>query len=65
MTAGAAHELFVYVAPSTSDPAPVIGLYEALDRWQTPPTQIVLASAEELAAKRRATDSLWPRFSER
>jgi len=59
-----AHDLFVYVVGSDSDVGPVISLYEAMERWGVAPTQIVLASEQEIADKKRAVDSSWPRFSE-
>lgn len=58
-------ELYVYAVGSESDAAPVIALYEAMDRWGTPPTQIVLSSEAEIAEKLKATDAAWPRFAER
>lgn len=55
------HELFVYVAGS-EDAAPIISLYEELSRLRHPPTQIVLASPDELARRREANPGLWPRL---
>lgn len=60
-----AHELMVFVAGTEGDVGPVISLYEAMDRWGVPPTQIVLASEQQIAEKKRAVDSSWPRFAER
>jgi phenylacetate-coenzyme A ligase PaaK-like adenylate-forming protein len=58
-------ELFVYVRPRSEDPSPLIELYEELERWGTPPTQIVLATDGELEIRLAATDGLFRRFAER
>ena len=63
-TADKVHELYVYVVGSEGDVGPVIALYEAMDRWGTPPTQIVLASPQQIAEKKKAVDTSWPRFAE-
>jgi phenylacetate-coenzyme A ligase PaaK-like adenylate-forming protein len=56
---------FLYVAPTTDDPGQIIGIFEEHARWNVPPTQIILATPEEIGAKRNATDALFPRFAER
>lgn len=57
-------QLFIYLnAPD--DPAPLIDLYEDLKRLRSWPTQIVLADAAELAGRRSAAPSPWPRYWER
>lgn len=58
-------QIFLYLQPRSEDPAPLIELYEDLERWGTPPTQIVLATAEELAQRLRSATQLFPRFVER
>jgi phenylacetate-coenzyme A ligase PaaK-like adenylate-forming protein len=58
-------EFFLYLAPKTEDAGQVIGIYEEHARWQVPPTQIVLATPDEIAAKRGAVDGLFTRFAER
>jgi phenylacetate-coenzyme A ligase PaaK-like adenylate-forming protein len=57
--------LYIYLAPTTEDAGQIIGIFEEHARWHVPPTQIVLASPEQIAAKRNATDALFPRFAER
>jgi phenylacetate-coenzyme A ligase PaaK-like adenylate-forming protein len=58
-------KLFVYIRPRSEDPTPLIELFEELERWGTAPTQIVLASEEELRQRLDATDGLFRRFAER
>lgn len=58
-------DLFLYIAPKVDDPGLVIGIYEEHQRWNVPPTQIVLASPDEIAAKRSAVQGLFSRFAER
>jgi phenylacetate-coenzyme A ligase PaaK-like adenylate-forming protein len=55
------HELYVYVAAG-EDPAPIIGLYEELSRLRHPPTQIVVATPGDLAARREANPGPWGRY---
>ncbi|MCA1831924.1 MAG: hypothetical protein ABR548_07640 [Actinomycetota bacterium] len=62
---GGQTDMFIYIAPKADDPGQVIGIYEEHVRWQVPPTQIVLASPEDVAAKRDATGGLFSRFAER
>jgi phenylacetate-coenzyme A ligase PaaK-like adenylate-forming protein len=57
------NELFIYVVPHADDPGQIIGVYETLERWGAPPTQIVLATPEELAAKHTSVEGLWRRFA--
>lgn len=59
------HRLFVYISPETEDATPIISLYEALERWGAPPTQIVLCPLEEIGDKRQAAGGAWTRFAER
>ena len=58
-------QLFVYVQPRTDDPTPLIDLYEELERWGTPPTQIVLSTDQELERRFSEVDGLFRRFAER
>ena len=58
-------QLFVYIRPRTDDPTPLIELYEELERWGTPPTQIVLATDADLERRLGSTDGLFRRFAER
>lgn len=58
-------QLFVYIRPRTEDPTPLIELFEELERWGTPPTQIVVANEDELRQRLDATDGLFRRFAER
>lgn len=62
---GARTEFFIYLAPKTDDAGQIIGIYEEHARWHVPPTQMILATTDEIAAKRGATDALFPRFAER
>jgi phenylacetate-coenzyme A ligase PaaK-like adenylate-forming protein len=57
--------LYLYIAPKQDDPGQVIGIYEEHARWSVPPTQIVLASQDQIARKRNAVDGLFSRFAER
>jgi len=57
--------LFVYLRPRTDDPTPLIDLYEELERWGTPPTQIVVASDSELEQRLSGSDGPFRRFAER
>lgn len=57
--------LFVYLAPRGDDLRSVVELYEELGRRRAAPTQIVLASPEELVARHRQAGGPWPRFWER
>ena len=59
------HDVFVYAVGSDADVGPVISLYEAMDRWEMPPTQIILASEKEIALKQSQNDSPFPRFADR
>lgn len=59
------HELFVYAVGNDGDAGPAISLFESMDRWGTPPTQIVLSSEHEIAAKLQSVDTQWRRFAER
>jgi phenylacetate-coenzyme A ligase PaaK-like adenylate-forming protein len=58
-------KLFVYIRPRSEDPAPLIELFEELERWGTAPTQIVLATEDELRQRLDATEGLFRRFAER
>jgi phenylacetate-coenzyme A ligase PaaK-like adenylate-forming protein len=58
-------KLFVYIRPRSEDPTPLIELFEELERWGTAPTQIVLATEDELRQRLDATDGLFRRFAER
>jgi phenylacetate-coenzyme A ligase PaaK-like adenylate-forming protein len=60
-----AGQLFVYLRPRSDDPTPLIELYEELERWGTPPTQIVLGSDAELDGRIGRTEGVFPRFAER
>ena len=58
-------QLFVYIRPRTDDPTPLIELYEELERWGTPPTQIVLSNDSELEGRLAGTEGPFRRFAER
>jgi phenylacetate-coenzyme A ligase PaaK-like adenylate-forming protein len=58
-------KLFVYIRPRTDDPTPLIELFEELERWGTPPSQIVVAGEDELRQRLDATEGLFRRFAER
>ncbi len=58
-------QFFVYIRSRTDDPTPLIELYEELERWGTPPTQIVLATEADLERRLAGTDGLFRRFAER
>ncbi len=58
-------QFFVYIRPRTDDPTPLIELYEELERWGTPPTQIVLSNDSELEGRLAGTEGLFRRFAER
>ncbi|MFY9585900.1 MAG: hypothetical protein WAT66_00435, partial [Actinomycetota bacterium] len=58
-------QFFVYIRPRTDDPTPLIELYEELERWGTPPTQIVLSNDAELEGRLAGTEGLFRRFAER
>lgn len=60
-----AGHLFVYIRPRTEDPQPLIDLFEELERWGTPPSQIVVSSEDELRTRLDATDGMFRRFAER
>jgi phenylacetate-coenzyme A ligase PaaK-like adenylate-forming protein len=60
-----AGQLFVYLRPRSDDPTPLIELYEELERWGTPPTQIVLGSDAELEGRISQTEGVFRRFAER
>ncbi|MBI4729789.1 MAG: hypothetical protein HY775_09870 [Acidobacteria bacterium] len=62
---GAANELFVYLVTRSEDPDRVIDLFEELERMEAAPTQIVLSTPEQLAARHRLAGGAWPRFWER
>jgi phenylacetate-coenzyme A ligase PaaK-like adenylate-forming protein len=57
--------LYIYLQPRSDDPNPLIELFEELERWGTAPTQIVLASAEELQEKLARAPGPFRRFAER
>lgn len=57
------NDLFIYVVPQADDPGQIIGVYETLERWGASPTQIVLQTPEELAAKHASVEGLWRRFA--
>jgi phenylacetate-coenzyme A ligase PaaK-like adenylate-forming protein len=59
--ANGAHELFVYLG-AEDKPGPIIDLYEDLKRLRARPTQIVLADAADLAARRSAASGPWTRY---
>lgn len=65
LIAGDESMLFVYIRPRTDDPSPLIELFEELERWGTAPTQIVLATEEELRQRLDANEGLFRRFAER
>jgi hypothetical protein len=58
-------ELFVYVAAPTDDARPVIDLYERMGRAGLTPTQVVLATREEIAERRARAAGSWPGYWER
>lgn len=58
-------ELFVYIRPRTDDPTPLIDLFEELERWGTPPTQIVLSTEGDLEQRLAGSEGPFPRFAER
>jgi hypothetical protein len=58
-------QLFVYIRPRSDDPNPLIELYEELERWGTPPTQIVLSSDAELESRLAGAEGMFRRFAER
>jgi phenylacetate-coenzyme A ligase PaaK-like adenylate-forming protein len=58
-------ELFVYLRPRSEDPTPLIELYEELERWGTPPTQIVLGSEAEVEGRIGRSEGVFRRFAER
>ena len=58
-------QLFVYLRPRSDDPTPLIDIYEELERWGTPPTQIVVATDEDLERRLAGVDGLFRRFAER
>lgn len=62
---GGTADLFVYVVPRGDDLRSLVELHEELGRRRAAPTQIVLASAEELAARHQRAGGPWPRFWER
>jgi hypothetical protein len=62
---GGQTEFFIYLAPKSDDAGQIIGIYEEHVRWHVPPTQIVLATADQIEQKRNANDALFPRFAER
>ncbi|MHB8512328.1 MAG: phenylacetate--CoA ligase family protein [Actinomycetota bacterium] len=64
-TKDGSHEVFVYAVGSDNEVGPVIALYEAMSRWGTPPTQIVLSNDQEIARKHQQVEGPWPRFAER
>jgi phenylacetate-coenzyme A ligase PaaK-like adenylate-forming protein len=55
----------VYIKPRSDDPAPLIELFEELERWGTPPAQIVVSTDSELAQRLAGNDALFRRFAER
>lgn len=57
-------EMFLYLAAG-EDPAPVIDLHEDLGRIKAAPTQIVLATPDEIAARRAIAGGDWPGYWER
>jgi phenylacetate-coenzyme A ligase PaaK-like adenylate-forming protein len=57
--------LFVYLRPRTDDPTPLIDIYEELERWGTPPTQIVVATDQQIEQRLGQVDGLFRRFAER
>jgi phenylacetate-coenzyme A ligase PaaK-like adenylate-forming protein len=59
------HDLVLYVAPQSEEAAPIISIYESLERWGSRPTQIVLAPPEQIAARRQTAGGTWGRFVER
>ena len=58
-------ELYVYLQPRSEDPSPIIELFEELERWGTPPAQIVLATDAELARRLASADGMFRRFARR
>jgi phenylacetate-coenzyme A ligase PaaK-like adenylate-forming protein len=59
------NQLYVYLQPRSEDPTPLIELFEELERWGAPPTQIVLATDAELSERLGASDGIFRRFVER
>ncbi len=62
---GSTTEFMIYLAMKTDDPGQVIGIYEEHARWHVPPTQLVLASQDEIASKRANAGGMFNRFAER
>lgn len=58
-------DLYVYVAAPSDDAEPVIDLYERLERTGLTPAQVVLATREEIAARRARAGGSWPGYWER